>query len=378
LSKKLVYPLLVLCAGAALAFLLLVTEPEPQADDYVRPATTVRTIRAHKGAEHLIVKSQGTVEPQKESQLIPEVSGRVVWMSPALVTGGAFDKDDPLLRIDNADYASAVEKSKAAQTRSSIEREHAGDELARLQKLIGQNLASQSQVDEAERRYRVADANLNEAKINLEQAERDLSRTEIHAPYQGLVRAEQVDLGQFISRGSIIATIYATDYLEVRLPVAAKQLSYLEVSTDRGLSIDPPAAVSISGQLGNTRFIWNGELVRGEQEIDARSRMLYAVARFRNEPNADVAPLLVGLFVQAEIQGRLVEDLVRLPRSAIRDQDQVLVVDADNRLRFRQVTVLRQEDDEVLISKGLEDGELICVSPLQTVVDGMRVLAVED
>jgi multidrug efflux pump subunit AcrA (membrane-fusion protein) len=118
--------------------------------------------------------------------------------------------------------------------------------------------------------------------------------------------------------------------------------------------------------------------VRGEQEIDARSRMLYAVARFRNEPNADVAPLLVGLFVQAEIQGRLVEDLVRLPRSAIRDQDKVLVVDADNRLRFRQVTVLRQEDDEVLISKGLEDGELICVSPLQTVVDGMRVLAVED
>lgn len=377
MSRKAVYPLLALAAGVALAVLVLATKPAPPVDDYVRPATTVRTVIANKKAEHLIVKSQGTVEPQTESQLIPEVSGRVIWMSPSLVTGGAFEKGAALFRIDDADYSSAVEKSKAALTRSNIEREHAGEELARLQKLMGQNLASQSQLDEAQRRYRVADANLTESEITLEQARRDLSRTEIHAPYKGLVRAEQVDLGQFVSRGNAIATIYATDFMEVRLPVASRQLAYLEVSTNDNLKMDPPAAVSISTQLGKTRFIWNGELVRGEQEVDARSRMLYAVARFRNEPSEDVAPLLVGMFVQAEIQGRLIDDLVRLPRSSIRDPDQVLVVDADNRLRFRQVTVLRVEDDEVLISAGLEDGELICVSPLQTVVDGMRVQAVE-
>jgi multidrug efflux pump subunit AcrA (membrane-fusion protein) len=130
--------------------------------------------------------------------------------------------------------------------------------------------------------------------------------------------------------------------------------------------------------LGSVQFIWTGELVRGEAEIDARSRMFYGVARVRNAHSEEHPPLTVGLFVKAEIQGRLIDKVIRLPRSAMRDKDQVLVVDADNRLRFRQVSLLRIEHDEVLISKGLEDGELVCISALQTVVDGMRVQAVED
>lgn len=377
MSKKVLYPLLALCIGTALAALLMVTEPPPQADNYVAPVTTVRIITASKQAEHLIVRSQGTVQPRTESQLIPEVSGKVVWMSPALITGGIFEQDAPLLRIDSADYSNAVEKSEAAQTRARVEREHAGDELERVQKLIAQNLASQSQVDEARRRYQVADANLSEADVNLKQAKRDLSRTEISAPYKGMVRAEQVDLGQFISRGSTIATIYAADFMEVRLPVSSSQLSYLELEPGGVLPSDPAPAVAIFGQLRQTTFIWHGELVRGEAEVDSRSRMFYGVARFRNEPSAGVAPLMVGLFVQAEIQGRLVENVIRLPRSAMRDATQVLVVDTEDRLRFRQVTVLRMEHDEVLIVKGLEDGERVCVSPLQSVVDGMRVQTVE-
>jgi len=377
LSKKALYPLLVLCVGAALAALLMVTKPPPPADNYEAAVITVRVITASKRAEHLIVRSQGTVQPRTESQLIPEVSGRVVWMSPALITGGTFEKDATLLRIDSADYSDAVEKSKAAQTRARVEREHAGDELKRVQKLIAQNLASQSQADEARRRYQIADANLSEANINLQQAQRDLSRTEIKAPYKGMVRAEQVDLGQFVSRGNIIATIYAADYMEVRLPVSSRQLSYLDLMPGGVLPSDPAPAVAIISQLGQTKFIWHGELVRGEAEVDSRTRMFYGVARFRNEPGVGVAPLMVGLFVQAEIQGRLVENVIRLPRSAMRDADQVLVVDADDRLRFRQVTVLRIEHDEVLIVKGLEDGERVCVSPLQAVVDGMRVQTVE-
>jgi RND family efflux transporter MFP subunit len=377
LSKKVLYPLLALCIGTALAALLVVTEPPPQADNYVAPVTTVRIITASKQAEHLIVRSQGTVQPRTESQLIPEVSGKVVWMSPALITGGIFEQDAPLLRIDSADYSNAVEKSEAAQTRARVEREHAGDELERVQKLIAQNLASQSQVDEARRRYQVADANLSEADVNLKQAKRDLSRTQINAPYKGMVRTEQVDLGQFVSRGSVIATIYAADFMEVRLPVSSSQLSYLQLEPGGVVPSDPAPAVAIIGQLGQTKFIWHGELVRKESEVDSRSRMFYGVARFRNEPGAGVAPLMVGLFVQAEIQGRLVENVIRLPRSAMRDATQVLVVDTEDRLRFRQVTVLRIEHDEVLVVKGLEDGDRVCVSPLQSVVDGMRVQTVE-
>jgi RND family efflux transporter MFP subunit len=280
--------------------------------------------------------------------------------------------------MDDADYQSALASNKAALSRAQVELEHAADELNRLQRLLQQNLASQSQVDDVQRRSRVAEANLRSAEIAIQQSKRDLSRTEIQAPYAGRVRSEQVDLGQFISRGSPIATIYADDFVEVRLPIASTQLAYLDISTSGKLASDPPAPVTLTAKLGNVRFIWSGELVRSEAEIDSRSRMFYGIARVRNAQSEEHPPLTVGLFVEAEIEGRLIENVIRLPRSAMRDKDQVLVVDADQRLRFRQVSLLRIEHDEVLIRTGLKDGELVCVSPLQTVVDGMRVQAVED
>jgi RND family efflux transporter MFP subunit len=376
LNKKLLYPFLALAGAGAIAAALILSEPAPQGEAYTPPPATVRTVIARKQAEHLVVRSQGTVQPRSESQLIPEVSGRVVWMSPNLVSGGRFAEGEPLLRIDEADYRNAVEKGGAAKTRANVELEHAADELERLEKLLRQNLASQSQIDEAQRRFLVAEANLIEARINLQQSHRDLTRTEITAPYHGLVRSEQVDLGQFISRGSAIATIYATDYVEVRLPIASNQLSYLDIST-AGTLPEQASPVTLSGQLGGIQFIWEGELVRTEAEIDATSRMLYGVARVPYSENPEVPPLAVGLFVQAEIQGRMAEDIIRLPRTAMRDQDQVLVVDTEDRLRFRQVSVFRIEHDEVLIRGGLNDGERVCISPLQTVVEGMRVQAVE-
>jgi RND family efflux transporter MFP subunit len=377
LSRKFLYPVLVLAAGAGLAMLLVVTEPPPQVDDYVRPPITVRTVTVSSQAEHLIVRSQGTVQPRTESQLIPEVSGRVNWMSPSLVTGGSFMDGEPLLRIDDADYQNALASAKAALTRTEVVLEHSADELNRLQRLREKNLASQSQVDEVQRRFRVAQADLKEAEIAIQQSQRDLSRTEIKAPYQGLVRNEQVDLGQFISRGSAIATIYADDFVEVRLPIASNQLAYLDISISGELASEPASPVTLSAKLGGTRFIWSGELVRTEAEFDSRSRMLYGIARVRNQHSEEQPPLAVGLFVEAEIQGRLIENVIRLPRSAMRDKDQVLIVDTDNQLRFRQVSLLRIEHDEVLISKGLNNGERVCVSPLQTVVEGMHVQAVE-
>lgn len=376
MSKKILYPCLALVIFGAITFTLMVSKPEPPADDYVAPPTTVRTIRVNKQDEHLVVRSQGTVQPRTESQLIPEVSGRITWMSSALVAGGSFEEGDPLLRIDDFDYRNAMEKNQAFLTRADVEREHAEDELKRTEKLHDQNLASRSQLDDARRSFRVADANRTEARINLEQARRDLDRTEIRAPYPGLVRTEQVDLGQFVSRGNAVATIYATDYVEVRLPIPSAQLAYLSVRNTGELNAEQTAPVTISGEYGNVRFIWEGQLVRTEGEIDSRSRMVYGVARIRN-PDQDLPPLAVGLFVEAEIQGSLVENVIRLPRSAMREANQVLVVDDEDRLRFRYVKVLRIEHDEVVIRSGLENGERVCVSPLQTVVDGMRVQAIE-
>jgi multidrug efflux pump subunit AcrA (membrane-fusion protein) len=183
-------------------------------------------------------------------------------------------------------------------------------------------------------------------------------------------------LGQFVTRGQAIGTIYATDYVEVRLPIAADQLVYLglPVSTRGTIAEAMRPPVTVAADFGNARLLWEGELVRAEAEFDERSRMLYGVARLKMDVNGvDALPVPVGMFVQAEIRGRKVENIIRLPRSAMRDKNQVIVIDRDNRLHFRHVSILRLEHDEVLIDGGLEAGELVCVSPLQTVVEGMRV-----
>jgi RND family efflux transporter MFP subunit len=375
MNTKVLYPLLVLIAGFALAGLLASNKPTVKSEAYKPLVTTIRVLRAEAKTEHLAITSQGTVQPRSESELIPEVSGRVVWISPSLVGGGSFKEGDILLRIDQSDYQSTLQRNKAVVQRSEVEQAYATDELKRIRKLFEKNLASQSQLDGAERTAHVAAANLLEESAKLDQAQRDLARTELIAPFDGLVRNEHVDLGQFVSRGNEIGVIYATDYVEVRLPIAASQLEYLGLPASAWgqipVDIQPP--VTVTADFGNTRVIWEGLLVRAEAEIDERSRMIYGVTRLLSMRDEDSLPIAVGLFVQAEIRGRKVDNVIRLPRSAIRDSNQVLVVDQDNRLRFRNVVILRLEHEDVLISGGLTDGELISISPMQTVVDGMLV-----
>ena len=160
MNKKTLYPLLVLALGLAAAFFIAVNEPVVVPEPYEPMAPTVRVTRVQASAEYLGISSQGTVQPRSQSELIPEVSGRVVWMSDALVGGGAFHQGDVLLRIDDADYNTVVVRGEAMLKRSEVEYSHAGDELKRLQSLHKRQLASQQQLDNAQRAAQVAEANL--------------------------------------------------------------------------------------------------------------------------------------------------------------------------------------------------------------------------
>ncbi|MCH8257860.1 MAG: efflux RND transporter periplasmic adaptor subunit [Proteobacteria bacterium] len=358
-----------------IAYGLLATAPQPEQIEPEEVATAIRVIRIKKQSIQLEVLSQGNVLPRIQSELIPEVSGRVKWMSPKLVSGGYFDKDEILLSIDDRDYRSSVARHQARVTRAKAEDEHARFELRRMQELVKNKLTSQSSLENALRNERVAQATLVEARISLEQAQRDLWRTEIRAPYEGLVRTERVDLGQFITRGQSVASIYASDSVEVRLPVADRQLAYLDLPLGyRGELTDALSTeVVLSTTYGGQRYEWIGKLVRTEAEIDSKSRMINAIVRVDNKYDDGHPPLPIGLFVAASIKGRTVDNIVSLPRAALRNQNQVLIVDKNNRLRYRSVEVMRFEKDKVIISAGLEDGEVVSISPIQTVVDGMRV-----
>lgn len=366
---------LVLLFAVVVAYGLVKTAPEPERVEPEEISTSIRAIEVIKERKQLEVVSQGSVEPRTQSELIPEVSGRVQWMSPNLVTGGYFTSGEVLLRLDDRDHRATVSRSTAALARAKAEEELARFELGRMKELVKNKLTSQSSLEAILRNHRIATATLQDARIAFEQASRDLERTRIEAPYNGLVRSERVDLGQYISRGQSIASIYASDAVEVRLPVADRQLAYLDLPLGhRGeLAKDIAPDVVLYTDYGGQHYEWHGKLVRTEAEIDSKSRMVTAVVRVENKDEKAQPDLPIGLFVNARIHGRWVEDIITLPRAALRNQNQVMVVDAENRMHFRTVDIMRFENDNVLITSGLNNGEIVNISPIQTVIDGMRV-----
>jgi RND family efflux transporter MFP subunit len=365
-------------------FLLVVTRPEPARVEPARAIPTVRTMPGTTRTLRHIVRSQGTVRPRTEANLIAEIEGRILWIAPDFAPGGFFEADAPLVRIDPRDYELALERARARLDRALSERQFANSELQRQEGLSTGGVASVSQLADARRSATVAEATWMEARAAVEQAERDLARTEIRAPFAGRIRDEHADVGQFVSRGSALAKIYATDYAEIRLPVPDEELAFIDVPAPApGQHLDVAGApVRLSAYFAGQQTEWAGRLVRTEGEIDPRSRMVHAVARVEDPYGRKAetlrVPLAVGLFVRAEIQGAEVKDVIVVPRYAMRDATHVLIVDAEDRLRARAVEVVRIDRDEVLIQGPLGEGERICLSPVQVLIDGMKVRAIDD
>ena len=373
---KAIITIAVLLAAVAAAAGIIMSRPMPEQLTVSETTSAIRAMTVVKESLRLKIRSEGTVTPKTQTNVIPEIKGRVTWISPNLVVGGYFQAGDLLVTIDAADYEARTGLAQAQLLRAEAELEHKRFELQRLQTLIKDNLVSQSNLENAARAHKIAKANVIESKINLAQAERDLSRTKITAPFEGMVRSESIDIGQFVQQGAPIASIYSSDAVEVRLPIVNAQLAYLDPANLQRGELDPATApmIRLTARYAGTSFVWRGQLARTEGEIDAQSRMITAVARVRQDNQSpDVPPLQVGAFVAAEIEGQYLNDIVRLPRAALRPNSQVLIIDGDNRLRFRAVNVLRLENDFVIIDSGLESGEVVNLSPIQTVVDGMRV-----
>jgi len=373
MMRTFVIPLAIVVVFLFGAVTLMATAPVLEPTSQKPVPTTVRIRQVTPESVQLKVHSQGTVKPSTESQLIPEVSGRITWMSPNLVAGGYFSEGELLARVDELDYKNTLDRAKATLVRAEAEQQHARFEYTRLASLAERKLTSRSQLENALRALRVADAALQDARVNFDQAGQNLERTHIRAPFTGLVRSENVDIGQFISRGAPIATLYASGLVEVRLPIADRQLAFLNLPvTARGeLPPDRQPKVILTTEYAGQQLTWEGHIVRTEAEIDISSRMVHLVARVPN--TAEQMPLSVGLFVEAEIEGLSADNIIILPRSALRNDNQVLIVDGEDKLRFRPIEPLRLYQDNVLVKSGLNAGDRVCLSPIQTAIDGMTV-----
>ncbi|MBT4160618.1 MAG: efflux RND transporter periplasmic adaptor subunit [Gammaproteobacteria bacterium] len=373
--KRFLLPVFVVVVGVGLAIVIVITGPKLEPQPPTNNAPLVRTGTAEDQTVQLTSITHGTVLPRTESELIPEVSGRVIGISPTVVSGGFFRKDDLLLEIDPLDYEVALEQARAGLASARSELTNANKAHERQLDLAKRQSTSQSQKDDALNRLRFAQASLRESKARLSRAERDLARTRITAPYDGRVRSERVDIGQFVNRGSPIASLYATDVAEVRLPIHDEELAHLDLPlAGATLAGEQPIAI-LRARFAGEEHTWEGLVVRTEGELDPRTRMINVIAQVQSpyEQQNGRPPLAVGLFVEAEIIGHQVSNVFVLPRSALQLNRQVYVVGNDNRLQFRDVDILRTVGEEVYVTDGIRRGEILCMSIVNNAVEGMLV-----
>ncbi len=376
-------PVGVIVVAALTASSMIALRPEAETLVPEVSLPQVRVVDVQPADLRLTVTSQGTVTPRNESQLVPEVAGRVIWVSPSLVSGGFFEAGEALVRIDTHDYEQAIVRAEGdvATARLRLAQETAEAKVASRE---WDELGKGDPTSLTLREPQLADARaaLAAAEANLETAARNLERTQVRAPYAGRVRQKQVDIGQFVSTGTPIATVYSVDVAEIRLPLPDEELAYLDLPLDyRGVRRSGSGpAVTIRASFAGRLFEWEGRIVRTEGEIDPATRMVHVVAEVRNPygrgKDPDRPPLAVGTYVEAEIVGRVAEGIAELPRAALRGRDQVIVVDASDQLQFRTVDLLRATSESILVRGGLESGERVCLSPLETATDGMQVRVV--
>jgi RND family efflux transporter MFP subunit len=364
--------------GAALAFaLMMATREDVKMQRLTIPTPRVNVLAADVGPTRVRITGEGTVSPLREIDLVPQVGGRVVSMSQALVDGGMFRKGEVVLGIDPVDYQLAVKTAEARvkDLESVLLLKEEEAEAAREEWKIQNGDREDSDpppLVAKEPQLAAARAALDGAKADLDKARLNLERTEIKAPFDGRISSKSVDLGQFITVGQKLARMFSVEAAEIMVPLEDVDLRWIEVpGFTSGDSEESQARViaTIAGQ----EVEHPARLMRTEGRIDERTRMVNVIVRVERPYDAR-PPLAMGLFVRVEIEGITLPAAVWLPRSAIREGNVVYTVDSENRIRFRDVDIARYDRDEVLVRSGLDKGDLVVTSPMKIVTEGMKVI----
>lgn len=371
---KIALPVLILGGGILTMVLMIKGRPAPVKQEPPFRGVLVETVAVQRADYPLQIQATGTVQARRESEIVPQVSGLVTKVGSNLVAGGFVHQGELLFAIEQVDFQLALDKARAGLTKAELDLQtlQAQAQVARdeWQQLHPGEQPSPLVVYQPQ--LNSAEAAVASARAGLQQAQLDLQRTRVSAPFNGYLRSETVDIGQYLRSGTKVATLVGTDTVEIIVPLPLKELQWLDVPRRSGRH-GSPAAVRLSAVDGEA---WQGWIDRSLGEVDAQGRMarvavLVADPYGLRQNDHRRLPLAVGSFVDVTLQGKTLPQVVELPRRALRGNDTVWVMDADRKLRIVPVQVVRRERDLVLVDEGLAGTEQVIVSPISGAADGL-------
>lgn len=371
LALRISLPLIVIAVGVLGAARLIASAPHAVQRPPVHHASLVTVRPVERGAAPVRIEAMGRVVAAQQVELSPQVSGEVVEVHPAFQLGGRIPAGEILVRIESANYAAALNYAEAALQRRQAELESAQREIQRLTGLKERDAANRKELDDAQTAVAVAQADVAAARATRTQAALDLEHTVIRAPYTGIVTSEAVTAGAHVTPTTRLASFVGTDAYWVQISVPVDRLAWIDFP-----NLDPEgSAVRIVQQVGaGGPTAWHGRVLRllGNLEPQGRmARVLVEVQHPLDAPESASQPLLIDAYVQVEIAGRRLPDVVALARSELRAGNSVWLMTAAGALEIRPVDVVFRGRQQVLVRSGLASGERVVVSDLPTPVAGM-------
>ena len=377
--KRALLPFLVIVISLVLTFVLVKSRktPKPHEAPHLGPLVEVGILT--KADRQILISGTGSAQSRYEVSITPQIKGRVSELSPQMVAGGTFLKGELLFAIEDVDYRLAIAHAQATLAQAELEllrNENLAD-LARKEwhSLNGESALEPNPLVVYEPQLKSARALLDAAQANDKQAELNLERTREFAPFDCYVRREQLEIGQFLNAGAPVATVAGIDQIEIVVPLPLEEIVWLQVPRKGTKQTGSLAKVEL--QSGGRTFHWQGEITRSMGEIDPRNRMARIVVTVNDPFTEDTEKanllndLLPGMFVNVQLLGEELSDIISVPRGAMHDNDTIWVIDDENRLHIREVDILRRERDEVLIRSGLDANEKIVLTNLSGAAEGM-------
>ena len=381
LIRKAIIVTIIIAVTVAIIYLLFAFKPEAKKQQIPETIVRVDVIQASRSSYPTIVNANGTIEAETRGNLVAQISGEIINVSDNFKTGGSFKKGDVLIQIDQRDFRADLSQALASlsQAQANYSQEKANAKQAELDwKRLG-NTTPAPPLVARKPQLAAAKAQLDSAQAAHQSAELNLSRTTLTAPYDGRIIERRAVLGQYVSTGTAIAEVFATDGVEVRLPISQDEFNQLGLDSFSSESSNNEYAVLLNSKIGIQSYQWQADITRTDSTFDINTRQIDIIANVQDPfgKTSGLPALKIGQFVSARIQGRVINDVFVIPNKSIREGSYLYVV-RDGKLAKQSITTIWQDDQNSLIKDGIGEGELVVTTSLNSTLAGARAKLADD